>query len=254
MRVLYVAPDYSQSTITDRQQRLLTDIAATGLNVTPLLGHVTTAQIVQRLRGGQYDVLIFMAHGYPAGILLATTPAGQPNEELTPAHLSSVARYGLKLVVLLACDSVTVGSMVATSAQVDTICTVTELDSETAYLTGSLLAQGLADNLDFRAAFEKARPGHDVDYVYLTARRVDTDSKPTGSTDAISIRIEEHGRILSEHGKRLSDHDEILRNQDKAMIVLKDKGILKVPVEAVFGAVAFVFLIVLFAMLARGGW
>ncbi len=254
MRVLYVAPDYSQSTITDRQQRLLTDIAATGLNVTPLLGHVTTAQIVQRLRGGQYDVLIFMAHGYPAGILLATTPAGQPNEELTPAHLSSVARYGLKLVVLLACDSVTVGSMVATSAQVDTICTVTELDSETAYLTGSLLAQGLADNLDFRAAFEKARPGNDVDYVYLTARRVDTDSKPTGSTDAISIRIEEHGRILSEHGKRLSDHDEILRNQDKVMIVLKDKGILKLPVEAVFGAVAFVFLIVLFAMLARGGW
>ena len=254
MRVLYVAPDYSQSTITDRQQRLLTDIAATGLNVTPLLGHVTTAQIVQRLRGGQYDVLIFMAHGYPAGILLATTPAGRPNEELTPAHLSSVARDGLMLVVLLACDSVTVGSMVATSAQVDTICTVTELDSETAYLTGSLLAQGLADNLDFRAAFEKARPGNDVDYVYLTARRVDTDSKPTGSTDAISIRIEEHGRILSEHGKRLSDHDEILRNQDKVMIVLIDKGILKLSVEAVFGAVAFVFLIVLFAMMARGGW
>jgi hypothetical protein len=254
LRILYVAPDYSQATITERQQRLLTDIAATGLNVTPLLGHVTTAQIVQRLRGGQYDVLIFMAHGYPAGILLATTPAGQPNEELTPAHLSSVARYGLRLVVLLACDSVTVGSMVATSAQVDTICTVTQLDSETAYLTGSLLAQGLADGLSFRDAFEKARPGNDVDYVYLAARHIELDSNLTGYDGNQSAKIEEHGRLLTEHGRKISEHDEILRNQDKVLIVLKDRGILKVPVEAVFGAVVFVFLIVLFAMLARGGW
>ena len=254
MRVLFVAPDTGNSNITDRQQRLLTDVSSTGINVTPLLGKVTVAQIVQRLRGGQYDVLYLVAHGYPNGILLTQTAPNLPNEELTPGHLSSVARYGLKLVVLLACDSVTVGNMVVTSAQVDTICTVTQLDTDTAYLTGSLLAQGLADGLPYRDAFEKARPGNDVDYVYLAARHVDTDSKLTGTTDVISIRIEEHDRILSEHGRKLSEHDDILRNQDKAMIVLKDKGILKVPVEAVFGAVAFVFLIVLFAMLARGGW
>ena len=144
--------------------------------------------------------------------------------------------------------------MVATSAQVDTICTVTELDSETAYLTGSLLAQGLSDGLPFRDAFEKARPGNDVDYVYLAARHFEIDSKVTGATDIFSIKIEEHGRILSEHGRRLLEHEGILRNQDQVLGVLKDKGVLKVPIEAVFGACAFVFLIVLFAMLARGGW
>lgn len=254
MRVLFVAPDTGSAIITERQQRLLTEISTTGINVTPLLGRVTVAHIVQRLRGGEYDILYLVAHGYPGGILLHQTAAGVPNEELTPAHLSSVARYGLKLVVLLACDSVTVGNMVVTSAQVDTICTVTQLDSETAYLTGSLLAQGLADGLSMRDAFEKARPGNDVDYVYLAARHIELDSKLTGYDGGQSAKIEEHGRLLTEHGRRISEHDEILRNQDKVLIVLKDRGILKVPVEAVFGAVVFVFLIVLFAMLARGGW
>jgi hypothetical protein len=254
LRVLYVAPDTGNSNITDRQQRLLTDISSTGLNVTAVLGKVSVSQIVQQLRGGQYDILFLVAHGYPNGILLTQTAPNLPNEELTPAHLSSVARYGLKLVVLLACDSVTVGNMVVTSAQVDTICTVTQLDSETAYLTGSLLAQGLADGLSTRDAFEKARPGNDVDYVYLAARHIELDSKLTGYDGNQSAKIEEHGRLLTEHGRKISEHDEILRNQDKVLIVLKDRGILKVPVEAVFGAVVFVFLIVLFAMLARGGW
>ena len=249
MRILYVAPDYGQAIITDRQQRLLTDIAATGLNVTPLLGHVTTAQIVERLRDGSYDVLICMAHGYPAGILLATTPAGMPNEELTPAHLASAARYGLRLVVLLACDSVAVGSTVVTAAQVDTICTVTELDSETAYTTGSLLAQGLADGLDFRAAFEKARPGHDTDYVYLAARsKMDSDSKLTGSGSILGDTIREQEHRLQVHGERLDGHE-------RRIDTLENRGRIVIGPENVIIGMAFLLLVmmIVFVFLAGRG-
>lgn len=248
MRVLYVAPDTGNSNITDRQQRLLTDISSTGLNVTAVLGKVSVAQIVQRLRGGQYDILYLVAHGYPNGILLTQTAPNLPNEELTPAHLSSVARYGLKLVVLLACDSVTVGNMVVTSAQVDTICTVTQLDSETAYLTGSLLAQALSDGLSMREAFEKARPGNDVDYVYLAARHGEVDSKLTGSTDGVSATIREQERRLLVHSERLDGHE-------RRIDTLENRGRIVIGPENVIIGMAFLLLVmmIVFAFLAGRG-
>ena len=248
MRVLYVAPDTGNSNIADRQQRLLTDISSTGLNVTAVLGKVSVSQIVQQLRGGQYDILFLVAHGYPNGILLAQTGPSLPNEELTPAHLSSVARYGLKLVVLLACDSVTVGNMVVTSAQVDTICTVTQLDTDTAYLTGSLLAQGLADGLAYRDAFEKARPGNDVDYVYLAARHVEADSKLTGLDNLQSATIQEQARRLDDHGKRLDGHE-------RRIDTLENRGRIVIGPENVIIGMAFLLLVMLivFAFLAGRG-
>jgi hypothetical protein len=248
LRVLYVAPDTGNSNITDRQQRLLTDISSTGLNVTAVLGKVSVSQIVQQLRGGQYDILFLVAHGYPNGILLTQTAPNLPNEELTPAHLSSVARYGLKLVVLLACDSVTVGNMVVTSAQVDTICTVTQLDTDTAYLTGSLLAQGLADGLSTRDAFEKARPGNDVDYVYLAARHIELDSKLTGLDTLQSATIQEQARRLDDHGKRLDGHE-------RRIDTLENRGRIVIGPENVIIGMAFLLLVmmIVFAFLAGRG-
>ena len=174
------------------------DIQSSELQAKFLQGNVTRSDVIRELRSGRYDVLMAMTHGYAMGIQLG------PGVWLEPQHLSALARFGVGLVVLLACDSNVAGQVVMTSAQVDTICHIAELDSEDAYLVGSLLVQGLAEGLTNREAVERARPGNDTEFLFLAA------AVPQGAKSAMNESerwLGDHDGRLDEHSKRLDEHD-----------------------------------------------
>lgn len=198
MRLLLIAPELKSDVIRSQQEALMRDIQSSELQAKFLQGAVSRSDVIRELRSGRYDVLMAMTHGYAQGIQLA------PGAWLEPQHLASLARFGVSLVVLLACDSNVAGQAVMSNAQVDTICHVAALDSEDAYLIGSLLVQGLADGLTNREAYERARPGNDTEFLFLAAAVPQVAKSAMNESERW---LGDHDRRLDEHTKRLDAHD-----------------------------------------------
>lgn len=207
MRLLLIAPDFGDGPIRTQQQALMRDIQALEIQATFLQGAVTRADVLRELRTGRYDILMAMTHGYAQGLQLA------PGSWLEPAQMGTLSRYGVGVVMLLACDSVVVGQVIMQAAGVDVICHVAGLDSEDAYMTGSLFVKGLADGLSHRQAYEQAKPATGAEFVYLTASATlppwqQRTAPPTGT-------------VWDEHAKRLDAHDVLFaqREQDETKTI-----------------------------------
>ncbi len=199
MRLLLIAPELKSDVIRSQQEALMRDIQSSELQATFLQGTVSRSDVIRELRSGKYDVLMAMTHGYAQGIQLS------PGAWLEPQHLGTLARFGVSLVVLLACESNVAGQVVMNSAQVDTICHIAPLDSEDAYLVGSLLVQGLANGLTYREAYERAKPGgSNTDFLYLAAA---TPQVAKVAMNESERWLGDHDRRIAEHGKRLDAHD-----------------------------------------------
>ena len=199
MRLLLIAPELKSDVIRSQQEALMRDIQSSELQATFLQGTVSRSDVIRELRSGRYDVLMAMTHGYAQGIQLS------PGAWLEPQHLGTLARFGVSLVVLLACESNVAGQVVMNSAQVDTICHIAPLDSEDAYLVGSLLVQGLANGLTYREAYERAKPGgSNTDFLYLAAA---TPQVAKAAMNESERWLGDHDRRLDEHSKRLDAHD-----------------------------------------------
>lgn len=118
-------------------------------------------------------------------------------------------------MVLLACESNVAGQVVMNSAQVDTICHIAPLDSEDAYLVGSLLVQGLANGLTYREAYERAKPGgSNTDFLYLAA----------ATPQVAKVTMNESERWLGDHDRRLDEHSKRLDAHDIEITLLKRDG------------------------------
>ncbi len=199
MRLLLIAPELKNDAIRSQQEALMRDIQSSELQAKFLQGTVSRSDVIRELRSGRYDVLMAMTHGYAQGIQLS------PGAWLEPQHLGTLARFGVSLVVLLACESNVAGQVVMNSAQVDTICHIAPLDSEDAYLVGSLLVQGLANGLTYREAYERAKPGgSNTDFLYLAAA---TPHAAKNNMNESERWLGDHDRRLDEHTKRLDAHD-----------------------------------------------
>lgn len=247
MRILYVAPDTKEPRITEDQQRLLRDIGNSAASCLPLAGNVSVDDVVTALRGGTFDVAIFMAHSFGQGIQLA------PGQVLEPAALGQVARYGLRLVVLLACESYAIAQAVCEAANVDVIATILPLESGEAWRTGAALVDSLGRGASHRQAYEQAKPAGNRDFTFLAAarNRMD-DSNLTGSVARHEVRLDEHARRIDAHEEAIT---EIRRVHLTDFNVLKEKGVLRIPpeVQAAIGvAVLFVFSLVLLVMMLMG--
>ena len=247
---MYVAPDTKEAAITADQQRLLRDIGNSAVSCLPLTGAVTVDDVVTALRGGTFDVALFMAHSFGHGIQLA------PGQVLEPAMLGQVARYGLRLVVLLACESYAIAQAVCEAANVDVIATILPLESGDAWRTGAALVDSLARGASHRQAYEQAKPAGNRDFTFLSAarNRMD-DSNLTGSVARHEVKLEEHGRRIDAHDEAIQ---ELRRIHLTDFNVLKEKGVLRIPPEVQVGvgvAVLFVFSLVLLVMMLmqRGG-
>jgi hypothetical protein len=241
-RILLVAPDTKEPRITADQQRLLRDLGSMGVSMLPLLGDVTVDEVITRLGDGSFDVVVFMAHSFGAGIQLV------PGQVLEPAQLGSVARFGLRLVVLLACESYAIAQAVCEAAGVDVIATILPLESSVAWQTGSLLVRALlTKGATHQQAYEQAVPAGNRDFIFLAALRKTMDMDESNLTATVA----RHGAKIDEHERRLADHDDQIE-------AIQNKGVLKVNTEVVAGiavAVLFVFSLVLLVMLLaeRGG-
>jgi len=209
MRLLLIAPERKSDVIRSQQEALMREIQSSELQATFLQGTVTRSDVIRELRSGKYDVLMAMTHGYAQGIQLS------PGAWLEPQHLGTLARFGVSLVVLLACESNVAGQVVMNSAQVDTICHIAPLDSEDAYLVGSLLVQGLANGLTYREAYERAKPGgSNTDFLYLAA----------ATPQVAKVTMNESERWLGDHDRRLDEHSKRLDAHDIEITLLKRDG------------------------------
>ena len=221
-----------------------------GVSYLPLVGTVTIDDVITTLRSGTYDVAVFMAHSFGAGIQLT------PGQVLEPAMLGSVARYGLRLVVLLACESYGIAQMVAEAANVDVVATVLPLESGEAWRTGAQLVQSLVNGATNREAYEEAKPANNRDFIFVAAQRNsrDFDSNLTGLVAKHSATLDEHGRRIDEHEAKIA---EIRRIHTADIDVLRNRGVLNVrmPIEAfiaVLTAILTVGMLVLLVMYLAG--
>lgn len=158
MRVLLVAPR-TDLLMADEE---VEDVIRSGLTVTPLLGRVTATQLIREIKSGQFDALWFATHGSAGGIQL--TDGLITAEELIP-----LARERFRLVVLNTCASLQVAQMIQEEAEVDVVCTISEVPDRQAYQTGSLFASALSKSPNVAAAYMRSKPGGNRLYLYLAA-------------------------------------------------------------------------------------
>lgn len=160
LRILLVAP--SQASLPQSTQEVEA-VVNSGLSVQLLQSNVSQRDLVQQLATpGKFDVLWLATHGDTSGILLSS-------EVLSPSAVVSIVRgSGVKLVFLNTCSSVATASAIQNEANVDVICTITDVPDIEAYRTGALFAAKLVQTSSFRRSYELSKPGRNSTYIYLS--------------------------------------------------------------------------------------
>ena len=158
MRVLLIAPHNPE---LQGQREEIRDIVNSGLDVEVLgPGNVYITDVIRACRD-DYDVLWFTGHGGREGVKLSG------DQLLTPGQLTAIANgCNASLVVLNTCSSVSLAQRIASGSHADVIATISDEADATAYTTGALLAEALADTGDAREAFKRVRTGNG-NYVFI---------------------------------------------------------------------------------------
>lgn len=153
--------------IAPRTDLLLADaevqaVLRSGLSVTPRMGHVTHADVLADVTGGEYDGLWFAGHVVATGMMLS-------DGVLTNAELAPLVRDRFPFVFLNSCDSRATARLLRRETNAAIIATVLDVPDRLAFQTGALFAQALAATDDVTAAYQAALPGDNRTYVYLAA-------------------------------------------------------------------------------------
>lgn len=154
MNVLLIAPDFGLAAVAD-EVRAVSNV----LRPAPLIGQVTRRDVLHALRGHEWDILWFATHGSELGIELS-------DGHMSTSDLTAVARAsGAWLIVLNTCSSRLVGLELHYELGASVITTQAEINDVTAFQTGTLLAQALADGNGVVEAFEASKPGQGRNYL-----------------------------------------------------------------------------------------
>jgi hypothetical protein len=201
MNVLLIAPESGLPVVGD-------EVRAVSLALRPVIlnGTVTRRDVLDALRGHTWDVVWFATHGDPAGIQLS-------DGHISVSDLTAVVRAsGAWLVVLNTCASRLVGLELHYELEVSVITTQADIDDATAYQTGALLAQALAESSDVVTAFNASKPGQGQNYLLFHA---------SGQDDATEARTV---LMLNEWGTRLSGKiDRLERRFDREIGALRQE-------------------------------
>ena len=162
MRVLLVAPRKNDLHAVDEE---IQDIYRSGLQVTPIVGKVTAAELAREIRSGEYDVLWLATHGDDAGIELSGL------ERISASELVPMVRGRFSLVVLNTCNGLGIAQMLQEEANVGVICALVGIGDNVAYQFGSRLATALAETNSVSDAYLASKPGRNANYLYLPALR-----------------------------------------------------------------------------------
>lgn len=154
MNVLLIAPDLGLPAALDEVRAV-----SAALRPVILSGEVRRRDVLEALRGHTWHVVWFATHGDSTGIQLSDGP-------IAVSDLTAVVRAsGAWLVVLNTCSSRLIGLELHYELGVSVITTQAEVTDATAYQTGALLAQALAENSDPVAAFSASKPGQGQNYL-----------------------------------------------------------------------------------------
>lgn len=158
MRVLLVAPRTDLLYVDKEVQAVL----RSGLAVTPLIGEVTSTDLINEIKNGDHDVLWFATHGNANGVLLS-------DGTLSASELVPLVRERFRLVFLNSCGSLQTAQMIQEEANTDVICTILEVPDRQAFQTGSLFASALNTVGDVGVAYMRSKPGGNRLYLILQA-------------------------------------------------------------------------------------
>lgn len=154
MNALVVAPDSGFVETAEQVQ----DVIASLRTDQTLMGSVTGAELMRRLRERSFEVIWFVAHGSEAGIELSDGPvSGDVLAQFLRAQRPT-------LIYLNTCASMRVAVDLHDAVQAPVICSVGQVEAKAALYAGAQLAHYLAQGLGVREAFEASRPGHDQTY------------------------------------------------------------------------------------------
>jgi hypothetical protein len=200
MNVLLIAPDLGLPAALDEVRAV-----SAALRPVILSGEVRRRDVLEALRGHTWHVAWFATHGDATGIQLSDGP-------IAVSDLTAVVRAsGAWLVVLNTCSSRLIGLELHYELGVSVITTQTEVTDVTAYQTGALLAQALAENSDPVAAFSASKPGQGQNYLLF-------HSGHDERTETKTILM------LNEWGSRLSSKiDEMDRRMDREIGTLRQE-------------------------------
>jgi hypothetical protein len=199
MNVLLIAPETNLSAVSDEVRAV-----SAALRPAILSGTVTRRDVLEALRNRSWDVIWFATHGDVTGIQLS-------DGHISVSDLTAVVRSsGAWLVVLNTCSSRLVGLELHYELEVSVITTQAEIDDQTAYQTGALLAQALAETQNVVSAFSASKPGQNQNYLLFHG----TDRDDATETRTILM--------LNEWGARLSSKiDNLEKRMDREIGALR---------------------------------
>jgi hypothetical protein len=112
----------------------------------------------------RWEIVWFASHGSDKGIYLSDGP-------LNASEITSLIRAaGVRLTVFNTCESYELAHAIHRELNTDMVCTVKKLPDRSAYITGVLFAQQIAQGMDFYDAYEVAKPGQNSTYTFLGAK------------------------------------------------------------------------------------
>jgi len=107
---------------------------------------VTIVSVTRALRENEYDLVAFISHGTPDGILL------DDGELLDYPTLAPAIRGRVPFVFVNTCESESIAQAIAADTGASVVCTVGPVDDRHAYAMGSALAFWLDGGMEFGEA------------------------------------------------------------------------------------------------------
>lgn len=140
-----------------------------------------------------FDIIWFATHGDEKGVYLT-------DGILSISEITTMIRSaGARLTVFNTCASRPVALTIHDELKTDFVCTVKRIPDRTAFVTGAVFAQKIADGLSFEDAFKKARPGQDSTYTYIPGESRDLPMSPgTDRTRRGEVTVEQLQEIVDQ--------------------------------------------------------
>ena len=174
MKVLLVAPR-TDLLFSDEEVQ---DVIRSGLTVTPMLGKVTSTELLREIEAANYDVLWLATHGEKRTNNFNPAEYGiQLSDGFMPAsELVAQVRGKFQLVYLNSCSSWHIAQQIQEDANITVIGTILDVPDRQAYQTGSLFASALGAGLAPYQAYKRSKPGGERIYMYLASLEPTADS------------------------------------------------------------------------------
>ena len=201
-KTLLIAPDSGLENVSSEIRSISASLQATVLSDV-----VSRKDIIDAIGDKKWDIVWFATHGTAAGIELSDGILDIPS-------LTSIVRNtDASLLVLNTCSGKAIGLELNHELGIDVICVEGEVGDYEAYQFGRFLAQNIKSGLSFRLAFDRARPGQDSKYHYLTQERASKPSYDARIDDERTIKLmnEVIDRLDKKIEQRISRVEQSLR-------------------------------------------